>query len=52
MGRLRCSFWALFVAVPKDRARRAILKHGRRLKGPELVTAAEFNTRSWAGRKG
>jgi hypothetical protein len=34
----------LFVTVPKDRARRAILKHGRHLSGPKLVTAAEFNT--------
>lgn len=36
---------ALFVAVPKDRARRMIWKHGRRLRGPELVTTAEFNTK-------
>jgi hypothetical protein len=34
---------ALFVAVPKDRARRMIWKHGRRLRGPELVTTSEFN---------
>ena len=34
---------ALFVAVPKDRARRMIWKHGRRLRGPELVRTAEFN---------
>jgi len=34
---------ALFVAVPKDRARRMLYKHGRRLRGPELVTTAEFN---------
>ncbi len=36
---------ALFVAVPKDRARRMVWKHGRRLRGPELATTAEFNTR-------
>jgi Type IV secretion-system coupling protein DNA-binding domain len=36
---------ALFVAIPKDRARRMIWKHGRRLRGPELVTTAEFNTK-------
>ena len=36
---------ALFVAVPKDRARRMIWKHGRRLRGPELATTAEFNTK-------
>jgi hypothetical protein len=33
----------LFLAVPKDRARRMLYKHGRRLRGPELVTTAEFN---------
>ena len=36
---------ALFVAVPKDRARRMLYKHGRRLRGPELVTTAEFNAK-------
>ena len=36
---------ALFVAIPKDRARRMIWKHGRRLRGPELVSTAEFNTK-------
>ena len=34
---------ALFLAVPRDRARRMLYKHGRRLRGPELVTTAEFN---------
>ena len=34
---------AMFVAVPKDRARRMLYKHGRRLRGPELVTTTEFN---------
>ncbi|MGH9597460.1 MAG: type IV secretion system DNA-binding domain-containing protein, partial [Edaphobacter sp.] len=34
---------ALFLAVPKDRALRMIYKHGRRLRGPELVTTSEFN---------
>lgn len=33
----------LFVAVPRDRAQRNIWKFGRRLRGPELVTTAEFN---------
>jgi hypothetical protein len=33
----------LFMAVPKDRARRMVWKFGRRLRGPELVTTAEFN---------
>jgi hypothetical protein len=35
----------VFFAVPKDRARRLIWKHGRRLRGPELVSTAEFNTK-------
>jgi hypothetical protein len=35
----------LFVAVPRDRTRRMVWKHGRRLRGPELVTTAEFNTK-------
>jgi hypothetical protein len=34
---------ALFVAVPRDRKRRLLYKHGRRLRGPELVTTAELN---------
>jgi Type IV secretion-system coupling protein DNA-binding domain len=36
---------ALLMAVPKDRARRMIWKHGRRLRGPELVSTADFNTK-------
>jgi type IV secretory pathway TraG/TraD family ATPase VirD4 len=36
---------ALFVAIPKDRARRMIWKYGRRLRGPELVSTAKFNTK-------
>ena len=39
----------LFMAVPKDRARRMVWKFGRRLRGPELVTTAEFNEK--LGRK-
>ncbi len=39
----------LFVAVPKDRARRMVWKFGRRLRGPELATTAEFNEK--LGRK-
>ena len=34
---------ALFVAVRTDRVRRTVWKHSRRLRGPELVTTAEFN---------
>lgn len=37
---------ALIVAVPKDAARARERKHGRRLKGPELVTARVFNRRT------
>jgi type IV secretory pathway TraG/TraD family ATPase VirD4 len=33
----------LFLAVPRDRARRNVWKFGRRLRGPELTTTAEFN---------
>ena len=36
----------LIVAIPKDAARKRIRKHGRRLKGPELVTARAFNRRN------
>ncbi len=36
----------LIVAIPKDAARRRERKLGRRLKGPELVTVAEFNRRN------
>ncbi len=35
----------LFVTVPRDRERALIRKHGRRLRGPELVTTAGFNAR-------
>jgi hypothetical protein len=35
----------LFFAVPKDRQRALVLKHGRRLRGPELTTTVEFNGR-------
>jgi type IV secretory pathway TraG/TraD family ATPase VirD4 len=36
----------LMFAVPMDRENRRIRKYGRRVKGPELVTAAEFNRRN------
>ena len=35
----------LFFALPRDRKRALEFKHGRRLRGPELVTTAEFNRR-------
>jgi len=38
----------LIVAIPKDAARARERKHGRRLKGPELVTARAFNRRTQA----
>ena len=36
----------LFVALPKDAARRRAQRLGRRLKGPELVTVGTFNRRT------
>ncbi|HWY45322.1 MAG TPA: type IV secretion system DNA-binding domain-containing protein [Candidatus Sulfotelmatobacter sp.] len=36
----------LFLAIPKDLARARRLRNGRRLKGPELVTTAQFNRRN------
>jgi type IV secretory pathway TraG/TraD family ATPase VirD4 len=36
----------LAVAIPKDLARARQRKHGRRLKGPELVTTSRFNGRN------
>ena len=38
----------LVIAIPKDLARARARRHGRRLKGPELVTAATFNRRTRA----
>ena len=38
----------LIIAIPKDLARARERRHGRRLKGPELVTAAGFNRRTHA----
>jgi hypothetical protein len=39
---------SLIVAIPKDAARARERKHGRVLKGPELVTARVFNRRTRA----
>src|SRR5437667_4714538 len=36
----------LVAAIQMDLARKRIRKHGRRLKGPELVTAGSFNRRN------
>jgi type IV secretory pathway TraG/TraD family ATPase VirD4 len=46
VGALVILFGALLVAIPKDVARARRLRQGRRLKGPELVTAAQFNRRN------
>jgi type IV secretory pathway TraG/TraD family ATPase VirD4 len=46
IGALVIFFAGLFVAIPKDLARARRLRNGRRLKGPELVTAAQFNRRN------
>jgi len=35
--------WLSIFAVPKDWQRRRVLKYGRRTKGPEFATAAQFN---------
>jgi len=35
----------LYFALPRDYKRALEFKHGRRLRGPELVTTAEFNRR-------
>jgi type IV secretory pathway TraG/TraD family ATPase VirD4 len=36
----------LVFALPRDRKRQRIRKYGRRTKGPELATAAQFNRRN------
>ncbi len=43
---------ALWIAVPKDLARARERRTGRRLKGPELVSAARFNRRNRADGAG
>ncbi|MGA8221704.1 MAG: type IV secretion system DNA-binding domain-containing protein, partial [Candidatus Acidiferrales bacterium] len=45
-GGLAVFLVGLVVAIPKDAARARIRKEGRRLKGPELVTARKFNRRN------
>src|SRR5260370_22977121 len=44
-GGLSVFLAGLLVAIPKDVARTRARRQGRRLKGPELVTAALFNRR-------
>lgn len=45
-GALMIFMFGLCVAIPMDLARLRRLRHGRRLKGPELVTGAQFNRRN------
>ena len=40
----------LIVAMPRDRTRLHLVTHGRRLKGPQMVTVKEFN--HWSGADG
>jgi len=47
-GSLGVFLVGLIVAIPKDAARARERRHGRRLKGPELVTVREFNRRNRA----
>ncbi len=37
---------ALFFVIPRDLARARVLRYGRRLKGPELVSVGVFNRRN------
>lgn len=43
MGALGVFVLGLVLAIPRDRARLHMLEHGRRLKGPQMVTVKEFN---------
>ena len=44
-GGLGVGLIGLLIAIPRDLGRARERRHGRRLKGPELVTAATFNRR-------
>src|SRR5260370_38834764 len=46
-GALGIFVLGLVLAIPRDRARVRMLEHGRRLKGPQMVTVKEFN--QWSG---
>src|SRR2546425_4274123 len=48
VGSLAVFAIGLVIAIPQDLARARARRNGRRLKGPELVTAATFNRRSRA----
>jgi hypothetical protein len=45
-GGLTFLLLGLFVTIPKDKERARIRREGRRLRGPELVSAATFNRRN------
>ena len=49
-GALGIFVLGLVMAIPRDRARVRMLEHGRRLKGPQMVTVKEFN--QWSGGSG
>jgi hypothetical protein len=49
-GALGIFVLGLVLAIPRDRARVRMLEHGRRLKGPQMVTVKEFN--QWSGGNG
>lgn len=48
IGALVVFILGLLLAIPKDLARARARRHGRRLKGPELVSAGRFNRRTRA----
>jgi hypothetical protein len=50
VGALGIFVLGLVMAIPRDRARVRMLEHGRRLKGPQMVTVKEFN--QWSGGNG
>jgi type IV secretory pathway TraG/TraD family ATPase VirD4 len=49
-GGLGAFVLGLVMAIPRDRARARMMEHGRRLKGPQMVTVKEFN--QWSGSNG
>lgn len=50
IGGLGIFLLGLILAIPRDRARVHMLEHGRRLKGPQMVSLKEFNR--WSGADG
>jgi type IV secretory pathway TraG/TraD family ATPase VirD4 len=45
VGALAVFIIGYLIALPKDNARRQVLRYGRRLRGPELIAVADFNSR-------